>query len=110
MGTQKHRGEYGGWWAHKSIEVDMVGDGHTKAGMCFTPLECVHLESYNEGQAWWHMSLIPALEAAVVDLWFQGQPGLQSEYQDSQGYTEKLCLQKTPQNNNKNCYDDKLCY
>jgi hypothetical protein len=23
-----------------------------------------------------------------------GQPGLQSEFQDSQGYTEKLCLEK----------------
>jgi hypothetical protein len=25
---------------------------------------------------------------------FQGQPGLQSEFQDSQGYTEKPCLRK----------------
>jgi hypothetical protein len=25
---------------------------------------------------------------------FQGQPGLQSEFQDSQGYTEKPCLEK----------------
>jgi hypothetical protein len=25
---------------------------------------------------------------------FQGQPGLQSEFQDSQGYTEKSCLEK----------------
>jgi hypothetical protein len=25
---------------------------------------------------------------------FRGQPGLQSEFQDSQGYTEKLCLWK----------------
>ena len=28
----------------------------------------------------------------------QGQPGLQSEFQDSQGYTEKLCLEKTKNN------------
>jgi hypothetical protein len=26
---------------------------------------------------------------------FEGQPGLQSEFQDSQGYTEKPCLEKT---------------
>jgi hypothetical protein len=26
--------------------------------------------------------------------WVQGQPGLQTEFQDSQGYTEKLSLQK----------------
>ena len=25
-------------------------------------------------------------------LWIQGQPGLHSEFQDSQGYTEKHCL------------------
>jgi hypothetical protein len=25
---------------------------------------------------------------------FRGQPGLQSEFQDSQGYTEKPCLEK----------------
>jgi hypothetical protein len=27
--------------------------------------------------------------------WVRGQPGLQSEFQDSQGYTEKPCLNKT---------------
>jgi hypothetical protein len=27
-------------------------------------------------------------------LWVQGQSGLQSEFQDSQGYTEKPCLEK----------------
>ena len=27
----------------------------------------------------------------------QGQPGLQSEFQNSQGYTEKLCLEKQQQ-------------
>ena len=31
---------------------------------------------------------------------FQGQPGLQSEFQDSQSYTEKPCL-KTKQNKTK---------
>jgi hypothetical protein len=33
-----------------------------------------------------------------VDFWVRGQPGLQSECQDSQGYTEKPCLE----NKNKN--------
>jgi hypothetical protein len=28
------------------------------------------------------------------DLWVRGQPGLQSEFQDSQGYTEIPCLEK----------------
>jgi hypothetical protein len=36
---------------------------------------------------------------------FQGQPGLQSEFQDSQGYTEKPCLEKPkPQTNKKGKY------
>jgi hypothetical protein len=29
-----------------------------------------------------------------ADFWVWGQPGLQSEFQDSQGYTEKPCLKK----------------
>jgi hypothetical protein len=48
-----------------------------------------------QGWAWWHMPLIPALgRQRQVDFWVQGQPGLQSEFQDSQGYTEKPCLEK----------------
>jgi hypothetical protein len=44
---------------------------------------------------WWHMPLIPALGMQKpVHLWVWGQPGLQSEFQDSQGYTEKPCLKK----------------
>jgi hypothetical protein len=39
---------------------------------------------------WWHTPLIPALgRQKQADFWVQGQPGLQSEFQDSQGYTEK---------------------
>jgi hypothetical protein len=46
---------------------------------------------------WWCMPLIPALgrqRQRQVDFWVQGQPGLQSEFQDSQGNTEKPCLEK----------------
>ena len=51
-------------------------------------------------QARWHMPLIPALRRQrQADFWVRGQPGLQSEFQDSQGYTEKPCLEKN--NNNK---------
>jgi hypothetical protein len=49
--------------------------------------------------AWWCTPLVPALgRQRQVDFWVQGQPGLQSEFQDSQGYTEKLCLEKPKQN------------
>jgi hypothetical protein len=36
-----------------------------------------------------------------MDFWVRGQPGLQSEFQDSQGYTEKLCLTKPKPNQTK---------
>jgi hypothetical protein len=38
---------------------------------------------------------IPALgRQRQADFWVRGQPGLQSEFQDSQNYTEKPCLEK----------------
>jgi hypothetical protein len=41
------------------------------------------------------MPLIPALgRQRQADFWVRGQLGLQSEFQDSQGYTEKPCLKK----------------
>jgi hypothetical protein len=47
-------------------------------------------------RAWWRTPLIPALgRQRQADFWVRGQPGLQSELQDSQGYTEKPCLEKT---------------
>jgi hypothetical protein len=52
------------------------------------------------------MALIPALgRQRQVDFWVPGQAGLQSEFQDSQGYTEKPCLQKqtNKQTNKQTC-------
>jgi hypothetical protein len=47
------------------------------------------------GWVWWCTPLIPALgRQRQADLWVRGQPGLHSEFQDSQGYTEKHCLRK----------------
>jgi hypothetical protein len=44
----------------------------------------------------------PELEGQrQVDFWVWGQPGLQSEFQESQGYTERPCLKKKQNNNNK---------
>jgi hypothetical protein len=42
----------------------------------------------------WCMPVIPALRRQrQSDFLVRDQPGLQSELQDSQGYTEKLCLE-----------------
>jgi hypothetical protein len=40
-------------------------------------------------------------QAGRVDFWVRGQPGLQSEFQDSQGYTEKPCLEKPKEKKKK---------
>jgi hypothetical protein len=48
------------------------------------------------------MPLIPALgRQRQVDFSVRGQPGLKSEFQDSQYYTEKPCLKKTKTKTNK---------
>jgi hypothetical protein len=36
-----------------------------------------------------------------ADFWVQGQPSLHSEFQDSQGYTEKPCLEKNQKTKEK---------
>jgi hypothetical protein len=67
---------------------------------------CVMTPEKLSSRAWWHTPVIPALgRQRQVDFWVRGQPGLQSEFQDSQGYTEKPCLEKPKkQNKNKNKY------
>jgi hypothetical protein len=48
------------------------------------------------------MPLIPELGGQKQgDLSIRGQPGLQSEFQDSQDYTEKPWLEKQKQNKKK---------
>jgi hypothetical protein len=52
--------------------------------------------------AWWLTPLIPALgRQRQADLWVRGQPDLQSEFQDSQDFTEKPCLGKKNKTKNK---------
>ena len=69
----------------------------------------------NEARQWWHTPLIPALgRQRQVDFWVWGQPGLQSELQDSQGYTEKPCLtppkkqKKKKKTKNKNVNEENI--
>jgi hypothetical protein len=61
----------------------------------FQGQNCVQHRNGDPRQAWWRTPLIPALgRQRQADFWVRGQPGLQSEFQDSQGYTEKPCLEK----------------
>jgi hypothetical protein len=49
-----------------------------------------------------HAPLTPALgRQRQANFWVQGQPGLQSEFQDSQGYKEKPRLENKNKNKNK---------
>ena len=51
---------------------------------------------------WLHTPLIPALRRhRQADLGVRGQPGLQSEFQNSQRYTEKPCVQRNKNKNKK---------
>jgi hypothetical protein len=53
-------------------------------------------------RAWWCTPLIPALgRQRQADFFVRSQPDLQSEFQDSQGYTEKPCLEKYQKQTNK---------
>jgi hypothetical protein len=46
-----------------------------------------------KSRVWWHSPLIPTLgRQRQADFWVRGQSSLQSEFQDSQRYIEKLCL------------------
>ena len=58
-------------------------------------LPCSHAHKSHKAQQWWCTPLIPALgRQRQADFWVWGQHGLQSEFQESQGYTEKPYLEK----------------
>jgi hypothetical protein len=83
-------GESYGRWGGKIIESERMEDTRR------TWL------TKNRSQMWWCTPLIPALgRQRQADFLVRGQPGLQSEFQDSQGYTEKPCLKKQKQNKTK---------
>jgi hypothetical protein len=75
--------------------------GHTTFGL-FTYSDSsswdgdTHTQKEKKKMSWaWCTPLIPALvRQRQVDFCVRGQPGLQSEFQDSQGCTEKPCLRK----------------
>jgi hypothetical protein len=57
------------------------------------------------------MPLIPTLRRQrQVDFWVRGQPGLQSEFQDSQGFTEKPYLKKPKKKKKKKSVELTLAF
>jgi hypothetical protein len=45
--------------------------------------------------------VVHAFNPSTREAEFAGQPGLQSEFQDSQGYTEKPCFEKPKEKKKK---------
>ena len=77
---------------YQSVPFILYFSLYAARGMVMAMLECIFFPQFIYC---WHALLIPALERQrQVDLWVQDQPDLQSELQDSQGYTEKPCLEK----------------
>jgi hypothetical protein len=73
--------------------------------ICGQRLQDMYLLNTAVSQVWWLMPLIPALRRQrQANLWVWGQPGLQSVFQDSQGYIERPCFKnnKNKTNSNKN--------
>jgi hypothetical protein len=72
-----------------------VNKGHMRPNSQ-TALNQESSQNTRSGRAWWRTPLITALRRQrQADFWVWGQPGLQSEFQGSQDYTEKPCLEKT---------------
>jgi hypothetical protein len=52
------------------------------------------LKNNNAGQGWRTPLILTLGRQRQANFLVRGQPGLQNEIQDSQGYTEKPCLEK----------------
>jgi hypothetical protein len=77
-----------------SPQTCSVGENNLKYQPPASPSKCWSYEYHQAGQ-WWSTPLIPALgRQRQAGFWVRGQPGLQSEFQDNQGYTEKPYLEK----------------
>jgi hypothetical protein len=88
------------WWGCRQIWSEVSVALHWSS-IAMSEVACVRvLQSL--GRAWWRTPLIPALgRQRQADFWVRGQPGLQSELQDSQSYKEKPCLEKNKKKKKK---------
>jgi hypothetical protein len=62
---------------------------------CYKRSQCYENCHWSRIISWEEMAhaFDPRTWESEVDFWVRGQHGLQSEFQDSQGYTEKPCLE-----------------
>jgi hypothetical protein len=80
--------------SHPSVSGDFPQTANMESPLPLT----LHLPA----RQWWPMPLMPALgRQRQADFWVWGQPDLQSDFQDSQSYTEKRCHKKTKPNQTK---------
>ena len=81
------------WMAFDSANHGAHHSAASLQGVVISPLlkyECL-------ARQWWHTPLFPALGRHWLGVFcVRGQPGLQSDFQDIQGYTEKPCLNHPP--------------
>jgi hypothetical protein len=106
------------WWP-MCCEVEVGGSWSTIASsrrVRTIQRPCLQKTKQNKtggggGLGGWCTPLIPALgRQRQSDFWVRGQPGLQSEFQDSQGYTEKPCLKKPKPNKQINKQTKRIFY
>jgi hypothetical protein len=102
MGTQDMRSVSCGWHAPAILVLRRLRQEDYKFKTSPGFINETLSQKTKTSRAWWRTRtpLIPALgRQRQADFWVRGQPGLQSEFQDSQGYTEKPCLEKPKQTN-----------
>jgi hypothetical protein len=84
------------WFFEKINKIDKPLARLTRGHRNSIPINKIRNEK-GTGQ-WWRTPLIPALgRQRQADFWVQGQSDPQREFQDSQGYTEKLCWKQQQQ-------------
>jgi hypothetical protein len=87
------------WVIHPTPELNAIGKSLSSFEVNLTSFS-LKFKNWDWSRAWWRTPLIPALgRQRQANFWVSGQPALQSEFQDSQGYTEKPCLGKNKQTN-----------
>lgn len=94
LGRQKQRG-----WVRDQLWLPSPNRYYIEKSLVFIII--IKIAGYT--RLWWYMPLIPTLKRQRrANVWVWKQPGLRSEFQNNQNYTEKHCLGKAL--TYKNCW------